>query len=159
MSEANMEDIIELNNTHSPGDLKLDRIYSQFGTLLNELKKKELPSNIISLINDTVHRINASTLEGASLGKMIKKEQTAVLKQVEKELKIVPKNHYRTLWMLFGFTAFGLPIGTILGLITDNMGLLGAGLPIGMGIGLVLGSEMDKKAFKEGRQLDVEIKY
>ncbi len=31
------------------------------------------------------------------------------------------------------------------------------GIPIGMGIGIAMGSGMDKKAFKEGRQLDIEV--
>jgi len=36
--------------------------------------------------------------------------------------------------------------------------MLGIGLPIGMAIGVKVGSNMDKKAFNEGRQLDFEVK-
>jgi hypothetical protein len=32
-------------------------------------------------------------------------------------------------------------------------------LPIGMGIGFAVGSSLDQKALKEGRQLDFEVKY
>lgn len=39
------------------------------------------------------------------------------------------------------------------------MGLIGIGLPIGMVIGMAVGSDLDKKAVKSGRQLDVEIKH
>lgn len=60
--------------------------------------------------------------------------------------------------MLFGFTAFGLPIGVAFGLSLGNIGLLGLGLPIGMAIGFAIGSLLDKKAFTEGRQLNIEIK-
>lgn len=151
--------IKELN--HRPSnftDNKSTKIYSQFGELLNELRKRELTLNIENFINDCIDQINSPTLTEAQLTKFIKQKQSSILKQVEKELKIVPKNYYRNLWMLFGFTAFGLPIGAIFGLSVGNIGLLGLGLPIGMAIGLVVGSMLDKKALNEGRQLNIEIK-
>jgi hypothetical protein len=86
------------------------------------------------------------------------KRQNAILKLVKKELKIVPKSHYQTLWMLFGFSGLGIPIGVAFGLGMGNIGLLGIGLPIGMGLGAVIGLMLDKKALKEGRQLDIVIK-
>ena len=140
-------------------DIKLSKIYSQFRELLNELKKKELSQNIVAIINDCVRNINSSTLMGSQLRKLIKENQTSILKQTQKELKIVPQNYYRNLWMLSGFTVFGLPIGIIFGAIIGNMGLLVIGLPIGMAIGATIGLGMDKKAYKEGRQLNLEIKY
>ena len=139
-------------------DIKLSEIYNQFGELLNELKKRELPEKIITFVNDHVDQINSSILTGKQLTKLIKQKQTLILKQIEKELKVVPKNYYRNLWMLFGFTAFGLPIGVVFGLSLGNIGLLGIGLPIGMVIGLAVGSSLDKKALTEGRQLNIEIK-
>lgn len=140
-------------------DKKLNRIYSQFGELLNELQKKELSQDIYKLINESVDILNLSTLNGNLLTKLIKQKQTALLKQVEKEYKIVPKNYYRTLWMVIGMSAFGLPIGVAFGLSTGNTGLLAIGLPIGMVIGSAVGISMDKKAMNEGRQLNIEIKY
>lgn len=59
--------------------------------------------------------------------------------------------------MLFGFTAFGLPIGVAFGLSMGNIGLMGVGLPLGMAIGLAVGYLLDKKALNEGRQLNIEI--
>lgn len=76
---------------------------------------------------------------------------------LEKEHKIVPKNYYQSLWMLLGMAAFGLPIGAAFGASIGNMAFLSIGLPIGMVIGLAMGAGMDKKALKEGRQLDVEV--
>jgi len=139
-------------------DEKLTKLYTQFGALLIELRKKELTESIIKYINQTVEEMNASTLTGKELNKLAKQKQTVLLKQIEKELKIVSKNHYQTLWMLFGFTGFGIPIGVAFGFAMDNMGLLGIGLPIGMGIGVVVGMLLDKKALQEGRQLDIIIK-
>ena len=148
---------LKIRQDSSTGN-KFSRIYSQFGELLSELKKKELTQNIIKLINENVEQINSSTLPETQLAKLVKEKQTIILKQTEKELKIVPRNHYRNLWMLFGFTAFGLPIGAIFGLSVGNIGLLAIGLPIGMAIGSVVGSGMDKEALNEGRQLNLEIK-
>jgi hypothetical protein len=151
--------IKELNNRQDiSNDDKLNRTYSQFGELLNELKKKELSQDIYKLINESIDILNSSRLSGAQLTKLIKQKQTAILKQVEKELKIVPKNYYRTLWMVIGMSAFGLPIGVAFGLSIGNLGLLALGLPIGMGIGIAVGMSMDKKAMNEGRQLNIEIK-
>ncbi|MBC5836529.1 hypothetical protein [Flavobacterium muglaense] len=139
-------------------DNKLNRIYTQFSELLNELRKKELNKNIERSINESIDNLNSSTLSGTQLTKLVKQKQTAILKQVEKEQKIVPKNYYRTMWMLFGMSGIGLPIGVAFGLSIGNIGLLGLGLPIGMAIGLAIGMSLDKKALNEGRQLDIEIK-
>jgi hypothetical protein len=145
------------NNPNVFSDNKLIKIYSQFGELIKELRKRELPENIEKLINDSVDQINSSAHSESELKKFIKQKQSSILKQVEKELKVVPKNYYRNLWMLFGFTAFGLPIGVVFGLSIGNIGLLGIGLPIGMFIGLGLGIMLDKKALNQGRQLNIEI--
>ncbi len=78
---------------------------------------------------------------------------------MEKELKIVPRNYYRTTWMVIGMAAFGIPMGAAFGASLGNMAFIGIGLPIGMAIGISVGMGMDKKALKEGRQLDLEIKH
>lgn len=152
--------IIDLRErTDISSDFKLNALHIQFGNLLSELRKKDLPQNTIDLINQRVTLINTSTFVGNDLRKLIKQEQTQTLKQLEKAHKIAPKNYYRNLWMILGFTAFGLPIGMIFGLSIGNIGMMGIGLPIGMAIGAGVGSSMDKKALSEGRQLDIEIKY
>lgn len=150
--------IKELKNREDlSNDEKLNRTYSQFGELLNELRKKELSQDLYKSINESVDVLNLSTFTGAQLAKLLKQKQTAILKQAEKEHKIVPKNYYRTLWMLLGMSVFGLPIGVAFGLSIGNIGLLAIGLPIGMGIGIAVGMSMDKKAMNEGRQLNIEI--
>ena len=53
---------------------------------------------------------------------------------------------------------FGLPLGVIFGLIiSNNPAYIGGGIPIGMCLGIGIGSNMDKKALKEGRQLNFKI--
>ena len=138
---------------------KLNRIYIQFRELLEELRKRELPAAIIKSINQDIEELNLTSLTGERLGKVAKQKQRKIIKLLEKELKIVPKNHYRNLWLVLGLCVFGIPIGVVYGHITHHNGMMGIGLPIGMGIGICLGFWLDKKATKEGRQLNVEIKY
>ncbi|RZL39643.1 MAG: hypothetical protein EOO96_00095 [Pedobacter sp.] len=147
------------NRPDIANDVKLSGLYVQFEQLLKELNAKQLTPIAIDSINKDVEEINASTYAGNELRKLVKQKQTAILKLVENEFKFAPKNYYRNLWMILGFTAFGLPIGMLFGLSMKNMGLMGIGLPIGMAIGAVVGTSMDKKTLNEGRQLDLEIKY
>lgn len=137
---------------------KLSINYTQLGELLNELRKKELNQNVENFINERIDNLNSSTLNGSQLNKLVKQKQREILKQVEKEHKIVPKNYYRTIFMLFGMSGICLPIGVAFGLSVGNIGLLGLGLPVGMAVGLAIGMLLDKKALKEGRQLGIEIK-
>jgi len=141
-------------------NVKLKRNYEQFQKLLSELRKKELPRDIIEFVNTNINDINAGTEEDKILRKLLKQKETLIIKLLEKKAKIVPKDHYKTLWLGVGMCVFGVPIGVFLELITKtDMGFIAIGIPIGMAIGMLVGSGMDKKAFKEGRQLDVKIKY
>ena len=123
------------------------------------MNKKELPDDLISTINKGIEEINSFSASDKELRKFIKKTQSRIVKLIEKELKLVPLNHYRNTWLAIGMSAFGIPLGVAFGTSLGNMEYIGIGLPIGMAIGIAVGTEMDKKAFKEGKQLDLEIKY
>lgn len=152
--------IIDIEKTSAIlNDEKLIKIHAQFQQLIVQLRAKELTVDSIQIINDNVSSINKSALTGSKLQVLIKKHQTVILKHIEKEYKLTTKNHYRNLWMLFGFTAFGLPIGVSFGLALDNIGLMGVGLPFGMVIGFFVGMQLDKRALRDGNQLDLEMKY
>lgn len=140
-------------------DIKLNQIYNQFDTLLKELRKRKLPDSIVQSINKDVEELNSSTLIGTDLRKLIKKNQTEILRLIEKDLKLVPKNFYRTLWLALGMTAVGIPLGVLFGVVVKIPGLFALGIPVGLAIGVTVGTLMDKKAFDENRQLNVEIKY
>ena|SRR5690606_3593216 len=141
-------------------DIKLSQIYDQFDILLKELRKRVLPDSIIQTINNEVEEINTyNSLTTNDLIKLIKKKQTAILRLIEKDLKLVPENYYRTLWLALGMTAFGIPLGVLFGVIIRTPGLFALGIPVGLAIGVTVGTAMDKKAAKENRQLNVEIKY
>ena len=139
---------------------KLNRIYTQFQNLVKELRERELPDKIIETVNKDTEELNSTSFVGKELRKLTTKKQAKILSLLKKELKIVPKNHYKTLWLILGMSVFGLPFGLIYGMLIGKIGSsLGIGVGPGMIIGTLLGAGMDKKAFKEGRQLGVEIKY
>ncbi|NJM78791.1 MAG: hypothetical protein HC854_02700 [Flavobacterium sp.] len=109
-------------------------------------------------MNSKIEELNNTTAEGDALRKLIKVKQNEIIKYLEKELKYVTKNYYKNLWFVLGMSMFGVPIGVIIGTSQDNMSLLGLGFPFGILIGILVGSRLDKKAFEEGRQIDIEIK-
>lgn len=133
---------------------KLHEAFGLFEKLIYELNKKNLPETTIEFINQHVEELNTIPSSDKSL-----KKQAQITKFLEKEHKLVPKNYYRNLWIPLGMSAFGLPFGVALGLVVNNMGLLGVGLPIGLAIGAIVGTRMDKQALTDGRQLDTDLKY
>ncbi|NEN22377.1 hypothetical protein G3O08_02530 [Cryomorpha ignava] len=151
---------IELKDRQAlANDKKLAGIYTQLRILLSELNKKEIPNQVIESINGEIEELNETTISGKDFMKLVKDKQTKILKLVEQDLKYVPKNHFRNIWLALGMAAFGVPLGVAFGLSIGNMAMLAIGIPIGMVVGLAVGTGMDKKAAEEGRQLDIELKY
>ena len=140
-------------------DKKLKKSYAIFENLVDELKQKKISEEILNPINQDIEEINSFSGSPKELRKRIIKSQSNILKLIEKELKLVPKNFYRNRWLAIGMSAFGIPLGVAFGATLDNMAFLGIGIPIGMAIGMAVGAGMDKKAFEEGRQLNLEIEY
>ena len=151
-----MKKLIERHNTAD--DTKASLAYLQFGKLIDALELRQLPDETISFLNQEIEQLNAIEVSDSSFVKAIKRSENKVVKFIEKEHKIVPKNYYRKLWMIMGISGFGIPLGVAVGLSLGNMGMIGLGFPIGMAVGIGVGSKMDKKAFEEGRQLDFEMK-
>ena len=147
----------ELNQRSDNKEIKLNEIYAQFTKLLIELGKRELPDEIVVSINKNIDEINSISNIGNELRKQIKHRLQRIIKLLEKDLKLTPRNYYRNMWMSLGMAAFGIPIGVAFGTSLGNMAYLGIGLPIGLAIGIGVGDGMDKKAFAEGRQLDIEV--
>lgn len=137
---------------------KLDLRIDTFQIIIAELNNKEIPEKIAVQINSYVDSLSASSTDEKIFRKQLYKTQNKILALVKKELKLVPINHYRSVWMAIGMAAFGMPIGVAYGSAIGNMGLLAIGIPIGMVIGIAVGAGMDKKAKQEGKQLNVEIK-
>ena len=147
-----------IQKPENDSNIKLKEGYLQFEKLLIELRKRDLPDSFVVSINKDIEELNSTSSSGDPLRKIVKDKQSRIIKVLEKDLKLVPQNYYRNIWLAVGMTAFGLPLGVAIGLSLKNMAFIGIGLPIGLPIGILVGTRMDKKAFKEGRQLDLEIK-
>lgn len=147
-------DLIELKKRPSLSENeKLNSTYSRFEMLLKELKKKELPKNIIKSINQHTEELNATSFTDKKLRRLIEKKHGEIQTFVAKELKITPKGHYLSIGIAIG-VSIGMMLGTVFGLSLDNIGLMAIGIPVGVAIGLAIGAKMDKTAFEEGRQLN-----
>ena len=140
---------------HEGADKKLSAQYAMFEKLLEALRERDLPPNIIESVNRNVEEINAFSGSNKALRNLLEKTRLNILKMLAKEVNLVAKNHYRNMWLATGMAAFGLPLGAAFGASLGNMAFIGMGLPIGMSIGIAIGAGMDTKAAREGRQLDV----
>ena len=132
--------------------------YMELHKLLTALRTKALPNETITAINDGIDRVNSVSGSKKELRKQIINTQTNIIRLIEKEHKLVTKNHYRNTWLAIGMAVFGIPLGVVFGVSLGNMAFLGIGLPMGIAIGIAVGTAMDNKAFEEGRQIDLEIK-
>ena len=140
-------------------DTKVKKAYLQFEKLLKLLSSRDLPEQVVVPINGDIDELNTIDNSGNALRKQLKKKQASILTLLEKECKLVPKNHYQGTWMAIGMAVFVVPLGVGFAFALDNMAFMGIGLPIGLSFGLAIGAGMDKKAFEEGRQIDFEVSY
>jgi hypothetical protein len=147
-----IQELKSRTNFNSP---KLTRCYRKFGSLLDELRNRELSQNVINQINQELNLINQQHDE-KTLKKLISKKQYKIIKLIEKEHKIVPKGYYRNMWLALGMSVFGIPFGVAFGAALSNMAFLGIGIPIGMSIGIAIGAQKDNEAAKKGLQLDFQ---
>lgn len=136
---------------------KADEVYIQFNSFVDELNNRSISENTINAINREIEEINSSTESGVGMKSLILKKLAVILKLLEKEHKLVPKNYYRNNNLLKNSVVFGVPIGVVIGLITKDMAMISAGMVIAMAISFVRGRIMDKKALKEGRQFSGEL--
>jgi len=137
---------------------KLVKVYTNLDNIINELKNRDVSTAIVVIINNDIEQINAFFGSQRQLLILMRKTQTKIIQLLEKQLKLVPQNHYRNLGFALGMTVFGTPIGVALGTFFGNMSFLGVGISTGLAIGIAVGTVMDKKALKEGRQLNIEMK-
>ena len=134
--------------------------YSGFIKLQNfiaELSGRALPDAVVVKINEQITQTNEQAEHYKVWKKQLSKSLASILQILEKQMNLVPKNHYRNQWMALGMSIFGIPMGVVFGVMLDNMAFLGLGLPIGMTIGIAVGSQKDKQAAAEGRQLNFDV--
>lgn len=139
------------------GDEKLEKRISNFQSYIDLLNSRDLDNDVIDAINSSIDELNNFEGSKRKFKLRLMKVRSQVVRHVEKQAKLVPQNYYRKLWLALGMSVFGMPVGVVFGTSFGSMAYLGVGLPIGMAVGIAVGASMDKRALKEGRQLDIEI--
>lgn len=136
---------------------ELKQKFLEFKKLIVAMKKKKIPAEQIEEINAEMELINTFDGDEAALLKQYKNSLAGIISMLESKLSLVPKGYYRNKWMAIGIALFGVVLGTVFGVVMDNMAFIALGIPFGVGIGLAIGRRKDKKAFDNGNQLDIEI--
>lgn len=142
--------------TNAGTNKKLARNYSTFQDLMDDLRKRELDSEIITAVNQEIEVINSFSKSNKDLLKQLRKSKAYILEMIEKKIKLVPKYHYQNKWMAFGIIG-GVLFSTIftqLGF-TNTWNSIGMGIPMGLLFGMLAGKNRDTKALNEGKQLTV----
>lgn len=135
---------------------KLAKVYQKVQRLIEVLNTRiDIPSDIENNIQQEAQVMDEYEGSPKELRKILKKGYTQILSILRKEVGLVPKGYHQGKWIALGMAIWGIPIGLILSIPLGNMSMLGAGLPIGMGIGIAIGSTLDQKAEKAGKQLDL----
>lgn len=132
------------------------KTWDKLRQLIEELGTMKLKPAVQEEMVRSVQELNVYQGSDAKLISLARKKINGILRLLEKEMNVVPKNEYRLRWLALGMSVFGVPMGVVFGLILENMAFLGIGLPIGLTLGIAIGNSMDHRAAQEGRQLNFE---
>lgn len=138
-------------------DPKVQKLVSKLITVIEELNKKEIPNDTIHVVNERLDALLNIAPQNNGYTKTVRSTIHQILETVREKHQIITKNYYRNYWMPLGMCVFGTPIGTCVGLMADNMALMGTMLPIGLVLGMVYGSYLDKQAIAANRVINLEI--
>ncbi|MDO6390620.1 hypothetical protein Q4E40_10820 [Pontibacter sp. BT731] len=130
--------------------------FDRMQKLIDALNSKAIPEGIAAAIMQQLEPLNRLEIPAPQHAAKLKETRGAILKLVEKQLKLVPQKHHQKLWMALGISALGIPFGIVFALTLKNFAFLGLGMPIGIGMGIAVGTKLDEQAKAEGRQLDLE---
>ncbi|HSM63455.1 MAG TPA: hypothetical protein VK833_05905, partial [Gillisia sp.] len=140
-----------------PENKSLVKEYDLLNELIQELNYRELPPEVVVVMNVEIDRLNTLPDTHHRLLAGTKAVKRKLLKSALEDLELVPKNYYRNMWLAIGMTAIGLPLGVVFSSVRDNVSFISIGLPMGLAIGVAIGTFYDKKAEEENRQLELEI--
>tara|TARA_R100000935_G_C2835473_1_gene167843 strand:- start:2102 stop:2563 length:462 start_codon:yes stop_codon:yes gene_type:complete len=135
---------------------EIESNFQKFDVFLEELNKMELPPEVVVSLNTQLE--NLPLFSGSEEQFLIKLKNTkmVLLKILYQEVHVVPKSHYRDLWMALGLSIIGIPIGILFFLFLDNSIYIAIGIALGFVIGVLIGNYLDNQAEEEGRQLSKE---
>ena len=113
------------------------------------------PNDYASYIDQAQNLLNSDQLKSRHVTSFYGKLINFTMKQYG----YVPEKYYQNQWMAIGMAAFGLPFGVVFAMTLDNMAFIGIGFPMGLPIGMAIGASKDKKAFEEGKQLQIQYDF
>lgn len=126
---------------------RLLKAYKRMQALIDVLTTREIPIEILEIINTDIQKINNFSGTHVELRKYLRIGYFQILRLLEKKLGWVTKDHYRNLWM-----SIGVALGVAFSASFDNNGM---GLIIGIVLGITLGTNLDNKAAQSGKQFDL----
>ncbi len=147
--------ILEL--TQKPGPdrpAKLNKYLDRLNRLVDALKKNEPDRSHEDVLNTAIHNLNHFHGNDHEMIDQARLTYKRMYDYVLKEMGLVPRGYYQALWIGLGMAIFGVPLGMAMGAALGNFAFIGIGPGMGLPIGIAIGTEKDKKAAREGRQLD-----
>lgn len=130
--------------------------FQKVQTLVESLNRYQLPQDVTEEINKEIIAIESLQGTEKEMVHRLNKTERKILHLVKSKLKLVPEKYYTHMWLPLGMTVFGLPLGTLVFLLTGNAAFIGIGLPLGMGIGIFLGMALDRRAGKQNKVLKAD---
>jgi hypothetical protein len=89
---------MELTKPYLPSEfIKNEKLIQKFDSLerlIEEFKIRDLPESISMSINEGIGQLNSFSGSPPGFLKLTEMTQSKILKTIEKELNIVPKNHF-----------------------------------------------------------------
>tara|TARA_R100001369_G_scaffold22674_3_gene41357 strand:+ start:23973 stop:24431 length:459 start_codon:yes stop_codon:yes gene_type:complete len=131
--------------------------FQKFDSFLEELRRMELPPEVIVSLNNQLEKLHSFSGSEKQFFKKLKITKAVLLKILYKEVHVVPKNHYRNLWIALGLSAIGIPVGILLSLYLDNSIYIALGIALGSTMGVLIGNYLDNQAEEEGRQIEIYV--
>jgi hypothetical protein len=131
---------------------KLEKAYSKLLVLIEALNDKVVTDENTIVINADIKLINSFSGSDKELRQVLKKKYANILEFVERSQKFVPKNYYRSRWIVFGMLA-GIIFSTAI--FRTEMAAMGTSISLGVIAGLLIGNMLDQQALKKGLQLNL----
>ncbi|MCL2028427.1 MAG: hypothetical protein FWG79_08085 [Bacteroidales bacterium] len=163
--------IIELKEKPNiSNDVKLDRIYAVFQNFLEELRKRDWSNHPIEAvnrdaeaINRDIEKINSSSYTSNALRNLLKYKLGNIIMILRQNHKVVPQNYYRNQWTILTV----IPLCPFILWITTTTTMndwipsviISMGLIVAFIIGRSVAKNKDRKAFEEGRQLNIASNF
>lgn len=148
-----VEDLLKASeNAQAQDKKKLARRWNYTANVFKALDEKSVPPK--GLDKHLKELRSLMSQEEVKAGQ-VTRYYTKLISFLQKNYGYVTQKYYQNQWLAIGMAAFGMPFGVMFGFALDNMAFLGIGLPIGMSIGIAIGTQKDKQAQAEGKQLNI----